>query len=630
MSPDDRSNYDDSDNLNEGDFKGRHPFDDEERIDDEEAYKGHYADEPPGYEKEDDEIDEGFFNDNDFELKGFDEEEYEDEDGFRSSRTRAKKKRRRLIFSSIAIMALLVLIAIGIVFGYRFIKNKYFAPQPGPDTSVEEAIIIPSSIKLANDMSIIIAGAKENLAEPQINSVIFSKYNAAKSEMISLCIPVNTLFEIPGFGLDNLASSAEYGGMDLMKLTIKNNTGMDVNNYMLLDVVNVVDRLEGIKLRLDSPVTVSASDGSKLEFKEGDNILNGEAAHKFLDYFNGTVHNVGISGIEMHKILFDSIMQKIVGTQEEDFAKNLARIKDYIETDLNQEALAEFVSTVFGLEKTNNKVYSLDGRVEPIDEAGNVVFVPDISRVNDIFSQEGIQQEQQFVYETGETVSVIVLNGVGTKGIAGKVSEMLENLNFSDGTARYEMATPGNADNDKYTATQILLKSSDESLVKASEHLKSVLLTGNVIVVEEGSTQQTDIVLIIGRDFNYENAASNLSQEASVETVQETAQEQDVQGQVYRLIVLNGEGTQGIASTVTKIITDDFNKEDTVIEALKPRNADNSRYTSTRILIHTDKAGNENIAERIKAILGVGTVSTAQDNPDNVDITIIVGSDYSK
>ena len=630
MSPDDRSNYDDSDNLNEGDFKGRHPFDDEERIDDEEAYKGHYADEPPGYEKEDDEIDEGFFNDNDFELKGFDEEEYEDEDGFRSSRTRAKKKRRRLIFSSIAIMALLVLIAIGIVFGYRFIKNKYFAPQPGPDTSVEEAIIIPSSIKLANDMSIIIAGAKENLAEPQINSVIFSKYNAAKSEMISLCIPVNTLFEIPGFGLDNLASSAEYGGMDLMKLTIKNNTGMDVNNYMLLDVVNVVDRLEGIKLRLDSPVTVSASDGSKLEFKEGDNILNGEAAHKFLDYFNGTVHNVGISGIEMHKILFDSIMQKIVGTQEEDFAKNLARIKDYIETDLNQEALAEFVSTVFGLEKTNNKVYSLDGRVEPIDEAGNVVFVPDISRVNDIFSQEGIQQEQQFVYETGETVSVIVLNGVGTKGIAGKVSEMLENLNFSDGTARYEMATPGNADNDKYTATQILLKSSDESLVKASEHLKSVLLTGNVIVVEEGSTQQTDIVLIIGRDFNYENAASNLSQEASVETVQETAQEQDVQGQVYRLIVLNGEGTQGIASTVTKIITDDFNKEDTVIEALKPRNADNSRYTSTRILIHTDKAGNENIAERIKAILGVGTVSTAQDNPDNVDITIIVGSDYTK
>ena len=36
------------------------------------------------------------------------------------------------------------------------------------------------------------------------------------------------------------------------------------------------------------------------------------------------------------------------------------------------------------------------------------------------------------------------------------------------------------------------------------------------------------------------------------------------------------------------------------------------------------------MADKIKGILGTGEVSESSSNPDNVDITVIIGSDYTK
>jgi len=575
---------------------------------------------------------EEFFTDDDFEFKDYEDDDY-DIDGLRSAKVNQKRKRTRIIISSIVIMAILTLVAVGIVFGYRYIKNKYFSSTTETLASEDESIVVPSSMKLSKDMSIVICCADEDLLEPDINSVLFSEYSSSNTELISLCIPVNTLFEIPGFGLDVVIKSVEYGGMDLMKLTIQNNIGMDVNNFLLMDVVNIVNKLEGIKVTLDKAMTIE-SNGSKIELKEGDNILNGETTLAFLHYYSGLTPDMALSDIEYQKLIVDSIMKKIFGTKDGDLAKNLSIINDYMDTDLNLEELSEFISTASGLSDDANKAYVLDGRFEPLDD-GALVFIPDISRVNDIFNQENVVETPETVEDLGEMVTVSVLNGTGEKGIAGMVADFLKAMKFSDGTPRYNVTNTGDADNYDYEKTKIILRAQDEPVIEASEHLKSVLLVGEAEDQQAGD-QKEDIVLIIGKDFDYDSAVAayeqggQVSEDTSAESETQTSEQQQAEGQIYDLNILNGEGTQGIALTVKEVLEENLNKEQETINVKETKNADNFNYNTTDIIINSDKDGVSDIADEIKSILGVGEILESSDNPDNVDITIIVGSDYTQ
>jgi hypothetical protein len=116
------------------------------------------------------------------------------------------------------------------------------------------------------------------------------------------------------------------------------------------------------------------------------------------------------------------------------------------------------------------------------------------------------------------------------------------------------------------------------------------------------------------------------SSQGSGETTAETV----AAGEVYILNILNGEGTSGIALTVKSILEKKLNAVQKTITVQETKNADNFKYTATKIIIHTDKTGIKEMADSIKKTLGVGVISESSTNPDKVDITIIIGSDYTK
>ncbi len=62
---------------------------------------------------------------------------------------------------------------------------------------------------------------------------------------------------------------------------------------------------------------------------------------------------------------------------------------------------------------------------------------------------------------------------------------------------------------------------------------------------------------------------------------------------------------------------------------LEPRSADNFNYTQTEITIFTSTEGVNEVAQRIQERLGVGVIEYSDNNVDNVDISIILGSDYT-
>ncbi len=591
MSPEDK-NFNGNSGYEEEDYKK------EENYHEDESYNDRGRDDKnPG---------DDFFKDDDFEFVDYDKEDHAGE-GYRIKRIKERRKRKRLILSTILIMAILTLVAVGIVFGYRFIKNKYFSRG---EISEEESITIPQLLQLEYDVNIVIAGARENLLEPEINSILFTNYNSSRKELISLHIPTKTLMEIPGFGLESVDQSVKYGGMDLMRLTLENGLGMGADHHMLIDVYTVVNKLDGIEIKLDEPVVIKGSDNSEEELKQGVNLINGKTAVNFLLYFSGIRGDVPIENILKQRLIINSIIKEIAGENEKDLSSNLALVKNYIDTDLSDEELYKSIATFSEIEAEKSKSFALD--VTSVELEGSIFYVPDISRVSEIFAQEETVEEKETV--TGETVSLVVLNGAGTPGLANSVSEILMNLKYEDGKDKYSIVKTGNADNFNYNTTEIIVNSGEAYVMAAAENIKNVLKVGD-ISVREGVEAESDIIIVLGRDYNYELMEG---------------EESEVPDETIKINVLNGEGTSKLAATVAGLIGEHFNAQEKVLEVAETKDADNWGYTQTEIIYFTSREGVEELARQIQEFLGAGVIKSSQDNADNVDITIILGSDYTK
>ncbi|MFZ3085758.1 MAG: LCP family protein, partial [Candidatus Hydromicrobium sp.] len=362
-----------------------------------------------------------FFKDEDFELESYKDEEVESE-GFRSKRIKEKRKKGKKFFRIIAVMLALVVVATGVVFGYRYIKNKFFSKVG--EIPEEEVIIIPPSLELGQDINLVIACAGENLDEPEVSSIIFSGYYSSKDALISLCIPVRTLMDIPGIGAKLVGESVKVGGMDLLKLTLEEKLGMvdmKIDYHILLDVYNVVNKLGGIDLELDKEITVkNYDDGSTFKLEKGKNPVDGTKAVNFLKYFSGNDKEVPIENIINQKLLLDAIISKIAGESDEKLSDNLNLIKDFIDTDLSMEEQSKIFSTFSKIEPSKNEVHALNVSRTELEEG--IVYIPDFSGLAEIFKKEGTAPEEVAAVE--ETVNLTILNGVGTPGLAAEVSEL--------------------------------------------------------------------------------------------------------------------------------------------------------------------------------------------------------------
>jgi len=551
-----------------------------------------------------------FFKDEDFEFEGQADEDVESE-GFRTKRIKQKKRRRRTVFKIIGIIFILLVLAAGSVFGYRYIKNRFFSEV---EIAEEERISIPSSLELTQDINIVIACADQDLLEPEVSSIIFSRYYSIEEKLISLCIPVKTLLDIPGIGAGLVSESVEVGGMDLLSLTLERNLGMDmeVNHYILLDIYNVVNKLDGINLQLDEEVTITNyDDNSTFKMEKGENLIDGTEAVNFLKYFSGIEEGVPIGNITKQKLLLDAVISKIVGDSEEKLSANLNLVDDFMDTDLSMEERLKLFSTFSKIESGKNNAYPLNVSSAELPEEGTVYVVGDISGLAEIFGMKETESEE-VPADVEETVDVTILNGEGTPGLALEVQALLEGQLFESGKNKYNILEVGNANNFDYDITEIAVYSGQSNIVEAANDIKGVLGVGNITARESGIVE-SDIIIIVGADYKSGEEGTEDSEEA---------------GGIVKINILNGEGTALLAATAEGILEDYFNAEEEVIEVVETKDADNYNYTQTEIILFDSKETVNDIAQQIQERLGVGIIKYSDNNVDNVDISIILGSDY--
>jgi len=565
-------------------------------------------DSPGNSDKKD--FDDDFFKDEDFEFADYSGDDVEEE-GYRSKRIRERRKRRKLIYTSLTVFMIIVIIAAAIVFGYRYIKNRFFAPV---EIAEEDRITVPESLELGQDINIIMATAGEDLLEPDISSIVFTSYYSTSGETRSLVMPTKTLMDVPGIGAELIGRSVEIGGMDLLSLTLEKGLGMDmeIDHYMLMDIKSIVGKLGGIELSLDQAYAVkNYADGTTFSLEPGVNLLDGSETQNMLKYFSGIERDIPVEDIKIQKKIIDTIMARIVGEGEEDLTNNINLVKDYIDSDLSLEELLKLFSTFSKIETSKNMVYTLMVSSTELEGEG-IVYLPDVANLSNLFNKDQVQEE--VVTGAERTITVTILNGVGTPGIAAELSDALKAQVYESGKVKFDILEVGNADNFNYSESEVVVYSSNESIIMtAASEIKGMLGTGNITTREE-EVVSSDIVIILGSDYD-PTAAQDV---VPVEVIG-----------IVDMIILNGEGTAKLAATVQGILEDHFNKDEKIIEVKETRDADNWKYTQTEIIIYADDEGIEAFAQQIQERMGVGVIKKSDNNVDNVDITVIVGSDYT-
>ena len=607
--------YKDGDNDDYRDDENDFPENKGSFIKDEDISDRKIEMENPPRRRDKEDASDDFFKDEDFEFADYSREDT-DEEGYRSRRIKERRKRRKLFYTSLAILLIIAIAAVAIVFGWKWIRNRFFNTA---EIIEEEGIVIPDSLELDQDMNIIIAGSGADLLEPEINSIIFSSYYSATDEMRSLCMPVKTLMDVPGIGAEFIGRSVEIGGMDLLSLTLEKGLGMDmeVDYYLLMDISGIVNKLGGIELDSDQAYVINNyKDGNTFELEPGINLLDGSEVLNILKHFSGIEKDVPLTDMKIQKKIIDTVILKTVGEDNESLINNINLIWDLIDSDLSKEELLKLFSTFSKIEADKNTVFTLEASSTELEGEG-IVYLPDVGGLSSLFKKEMAPSEEAIVIE--RTIDVTILNGVGTPGIASGLRDILNAQLYESGKNKFYVPSQeeggiGNADNFNYAATEIVMNTASEAIVvSGANDIKDILKTGN-ITTGENEIGASDIIIILGADYDPDPAAE--------------AEQAELSG-IVEMVILNGEGTAKLAATVQGILEGHFNSDSEIIEVTETRDADNWGYTQTEIIIYTDEAGIGAFAEQIQERLGVGIIKNSDNNIDDVDITIIVGSDYT-
>ena len=312
-----------------------------------------------------------------------------------------------------------------------------------------------------------------------------------------LSLPRDLLVEIPGQGTDRINAAYAAGGAPLMVRTVKQVTGLPVHHYVEVDFVgfqSLVDDIGGVYLDFPYPARDSKSG---LSVDAGYQLLDGSQAlayarsRQYQELRNGEwvavdADDIGRTGRQQKLIL--AILGAVktpsslteTGSIVGGFSQHLT-----VDSAFARSSLVELAFRMRSISGEKIETATLPVYLDTYNEMSIVRMQH--PEADDVIAHFASGQPMTAVVED-EPLRVQVLNGNGTKGSAGRWSEILEGEGF-------EVLSVGDADRSDFETTKVLVRPGG-------------LLAGQTIVdalgfgeVSTGSLDsEVDAVIIVGLD----------------------------------------------------------------------------------------------------------------------------------
>jgi polyisoprenyl-teichoic acid--peptidoglycan teichoic acid transferase len=279
--------------------------------------------------------------------------------------------------------------------------------------------------------------------------------------------------------------------------------GIEINFTLVItkeNLVSVVDLLEGVEIFIPSAVSYR-DETNVILFPSGMTVLDGDKASLYATYtlpdedsemeifrrqrfFLGLLHRQ----IQMNEKLNNPQAAKMYHT--------------FFRTSMNQRTMMLLFNEFVNIDTDRTNIQSVGGNLREV--SGQALIIPhwDGNLVKEVVRQTlGTLTSEVNDRLIEHSLTVEVLNGTETNGLAGKTAEMLRSFG-------YDIISIANADRSNYERTVIIQRTDDDSMVKSfADVIRCDNIRKEIMPMESAGAGQSveykaDITLLIGRNFN--------------------------------------------------------------------------------------------------------------------------------
>ena len=363
---------------------------------------------------------------------------------------------------------------------------------------------------------------KENMRTDTM--MVFSVDPKTKTGFI-LSIPRDTKVKVEDYN-GRINSAYSLGGIDFTIKAVKSLLNIPIHHFMEVDyqaLSKTVDDIGGVEV--DVPMDMIYDDPYAkpplhIELKQGLQILDGEKSMQFLRFRHGYADQ-DLGRIKSQQAFMNSVIKKVLSAESiKQIPNYIDTFYTYVKTDMSLTEVFQTASKFIDIKPYNIKRETLVGDAkllhgvayyihdeekmkEQIDilMKGQYYVEEDVNSGNfankhEKESQQGLVKNENTnnIGKKGEAPKipyVVVLNGVGTQGLAQRAKDLLyvNNIDVQD---------TSNAENFDYTQTYIYYK--DDATL--ADNVQSILGTGTIVQENKAYYgKATDILIVIGSDF---------------------------------------------------------------------------------------------------------------------------------
>ncbi|MGZ4111312.1 MAG: LCP family protein [Tumebacillaceae bacterium] len=177
------------------------------------------------------------------------------------------------------------------------------------------------------------------------DTLIIAHIDPANHQAYLLSIPRDSRVQLPT-GWDKINAAYANGGMDELKTTVKNLTGLSLDRYLMIDFpafVQAVDAIGGVEFDVDKQIT---DPEHSVTVNPGKQVLNGRQALAVVRFRHEELGDIG--RVKRQQRFLAALGDKLKSSSLIDWMKGLRAVSDSLQTDMTISEMGMLTTAMQG------------------------------------------------------------------------------------------------------------------------------------------------------------------------------------------------------------------------------------------------------------------------------------------
>ena len=256
------------------------------------------------------------------------------------------KKKRKWVRNTLFIIILLIVIMTTFII-YQF-RSGVLESTKDVNYEGREDYDFMSVEPQVGEMNVLLIGSDSRGEDhSRSDTLMIANYNSNNNKIKLASIMRDTYVDIPGYGLQKINAAFAFGGPELVRQTIKENFGIDVNYYVIVDFQGfskLVDIITPEGIQVDIPYEMSYGIGTVLE--PGSQTLHGKDLLGYVRFRHDRLSDFG--RVERQQEVMSKLKEQAISAHSlYNLPKIVGLATPYIDTNLDTQSILSLSKGLF-------------------------------------------------------------------------------------------------------------------------------------------------------------------------------------------------------------------------------------------------------------------------------------------